>query len=410
MDTNSFAQSLFSFIANSPTPFHAADMLLNHLRNSDFKTLAEDEKWPLQDGDKYVVVRNGSLIAFSLGNLSEIDSGFRIIGAHTDSPSLQLKPHPKSASSPYLQFRVEKYGGALLSTWFDRELSLAGRVSATTSGGNLCSYLINFKEPLLCISSLAIHIDRKANEGHEINAQNDLCPVLSQEISGKEEWHQLLIGQINNQYLDQHARSILGSDLFCYDCTPPQFFGIDNDFICGPRLDNLLSCFVGLQALLQRRSEANSMLIFTNQEEIGSISNSGALSNFAGSVLARICGDLERQAICMSRSFFISLDNAHASLPNFTEKCDSDHEIILNKGPVIKINNSQRYFSNSRSAAIFRQLCSEVDVDSQDFVMRSDLACGSTIGPLTTAELGIEGIDIGVPTWAIHSIRKGPRH
>ncbi len=406
MTDQPLTETLFSFINDSPTPFHAVANIVRILEKSGFTILDEGRKWQIERGGRYAVIRNGSLIAFTLENLDFSREGFRMLGGHTDSPSLQLKPHPRAMASPYFQFGVEKYGGALLSTWFDRELSLAGRITVQSESGTPCSLLIDFEKPVLYIPSLAIHLDRKANEGREINAQTDISPVLAQNISSEEDWHSLLAERLNNRYPDLAWRSILGYDLFCYDCSPPRFFGLDNQFICGPRLDNLLSCFVGLQALLQQQGSANCMLVFTNHEEIGSTSNSGALSNFSSSVLSRVCSSLENQAICMNRSFFISLDNAHASHPNFADKSDGDHQVILNHGPVIKINSSQRYCSNSRSGSVFRLLCSEIGVQTQDFVMRSDMLCGSTIGPLTSAELGIEGVDVGVPTWAMHSIRE----
>ena len=406
MSTPSLTDALFSFIGNSPTAFHAGAHIIRVLSKTGFTVLQEGQPWQIEPEQRYVVARNGSLIAFTTGKGNFSREGFRILGAHTDSPSLQLKTHPRSPSSPYFQFSVEKYGGVLLNTWFDRELSLAGRVTVQTDSGAVCSCLVDFQEPVLYIPSLAIHLNRQANEGREINAQNDISPIFAQTIASEEQWHDLLLDRINADKSQLSARKILGQDLFCYDCSPPRFFGLDQKFICGPRLDNLLSCFIGLQALLEKENSANCMLIFTNHEEIGSTSNSGALSHFAGSVLSRICGDLETQAISMNRSFFISVDNAHASHPNFSDKTDSDHQVVLNQGPVIKINSSQRYCSNSRSGAIFRLLCSEIGVPTQDFIMRSDMACGSTIGPLTSAGLGVEGVDVGVPTWAMHSIRE----
>jgi len=400
------SDSLFDFIAQSPTPFHAVRTMLRALEQRGFTTLREDEVWDLLPDGRYVVARNGSLIAFRLDDPASAGQGFRMIGAHTDSPSLQLKPKPKSSSSGYLQFGVEKYGGALLSTWFDRELSVAGRVTILSENGRLCSCLIDFKDPVLYIPSLAIHFNREANAGVEINAQKDISPVLAQNISGTTQWEALLLEKVNLQNPELGARSILGSDLFCYDPAPPGYFGMDNDFISGPRLDNLLSCHIGLQALLQRTGHANCMLLFTNHEEVGSTTSSGALSNFAASVLARICGDAQTRGICAKNSFLLSLDNAHASHPNFTDKTDPDHKVFLNTGPVLKINSSQRYCSSAVSGAIFRLLCAEVGVEVQDFVMPSDMACGSTIGPLTTAELGIDGVDVGVPTWAMHSVRE----
>lgn len=397
--------ALFSFIAQSPTPFHAVRVMCEILEKEGFSYLAENQQWDVEPNGRYVVVRNGSLIAFCLDETAAVEHGFRIIGAHTDSPSLQLKPHPKS-STQYLQFGVEKYGGALLSTWFDRELSLAGRITVLTEQNEPHSCLIDFKDPVLYIPSLAIHLNREANAGFEINAQQDISPVLAQNISGTMQWESLLLEKANLQNPALAARSILGSDLFCYDPSPPGYFGLDNNFISGPRLDNLLSCYVGLQALLQRRSKAGCMLLFTNHEEVGSTTSSGALSNFAASVLTRLCGDAQTLSVCAKNSFLLSLDNAHAGHPNFADKTDPDHNVLLNTGPVLKINSSQRYCSNAVSGAVFRLLCAEVGVEVQDFVMRSDMACGSTIGPLTTAELGIEGVDVGMPTWAMHSIRE----
>ncbi len=400
------SESLFSFIARSPTPFHAVQNMLRMLQESDFSILDEKKRWDLSGGGRFAVIRNGSLIAFTLDDPAATENGFRIIGAHTDSPSLQLKPRPKLSSSTYLQFGIEKYGGALLSTWFDRELSLAGRVTVATEDKEPYSCLIDFEEPILYIPSLAIHLDREANQGRAINAQHELSPILAQNVNAESQWPSLLLAKINSSYPELSARSILGSDLFCYDCSAPQFIGLDKEFICGPRLDNLVSCFIGLQAMLQRSGSANCMLLFTNHEEVGSTTSSGAQSNFAASLLSRICGDPQTLYVCARNSFLLSLDNAHANHPNFADKSDPDHQVVLNGGPVLKSNSSQRYCSNSRSGALFRLLCAEVGVEVQDFVMRSDMACGSTIGPLTTAELGIEGVDVGVPTWAMHSIRE----
>ncbi len=400
------SDELFSFIAESPTPFHAVRTMGRILKKEGFTLLSEKQKWDIEPDGRYLVIRNGSLIAFCIDDPATVDRGFRIIGAHTDSPSLQLKPQPKSSSSRYLQFGVEKYGGALLSTWFDHELSLAGRITVLSEANKPQSCLIDFKNPVLSIPSLAIHLNREANAGFEINAQQDISPVFAQNISGTLQWEALLLEKANEQNPALDARSLLGSDLFCYDPAPPKYFGLDNDFIIGPRLDNLLSCYIGLQALLQRRSTANSMLLFTNHEEIGSTTSSGALSNFASSVLARLCGDVQTLSVCTKNSFLMSLDNAHADHPNFTDKTDPDHNVLLNTGPVLKINSSQRYCSTGVSGAVFRLLCAEAGVEVQNFVMRSDMACGSTIGPLTTAELGIDGVDVGIPTWAMHSIRE----
>lgn len=403
-------QSLFSFIESCPTPFHAAGRIASDLEAVGFKVLEEHRSWNLEGGGKYVVVRNGSVIAFSISANFETGNGFRIIGAHTDSPALQIKPHPIEGRQPYFQFGVEKYGGAILPSWFDRELSLAGRITGLTANGEIVTYLVDFERPILTIPSLAIHLDRKVNDERTINAQSDICPVLSQTVSDVNDWNHLLIEQLEKQYPEHPIRSILGNDLFCYDGTPPRFFGTHEEFISAPRLDNLLSCYIGSSSLQQSHADANCMFIFNNHEEIGSSSNSGALSNFGSLVLSRIMEDTEQLAVCLSRSFFLSLDNAHASHPNFSSTSDADHNVILNKGPVIKHNSSRRYCSHAQSSALFRLICSEVGVETQDFVMRSDMPCGSTIGPLTTATIGIDGIDVGAATWAMHSIREVTGH
>lgn len=231
MTDQPLTETLFSFINDSPTPFHAVANIVRILEKSGFTILDEGRKWQIERGGRYAVIRNGSLIAFTLENLEFSREGFRMLGGHTDSPSLQLKPHPRAMASPYFQFGVEKYGGALLSTWFDRELSLAGRITVQSESGTPCSLLIDFEKPVLYIPSLAIHLDRKANEGREINAQTDISPVLAQNISSEEDWHSLLAERLNNRYPDLAWRSILGYDLFCYDCSPPRFLvWITNSF------------------------------------------------------------------------------------------------------------------------------------------------------------------------------------
>jgi len=406
MADNELCRSLFSFIESSPTAFHSAAHVVADLGQEGFELLDEGSRWKLDGGGKYLVVRNGSVIALSLGENFTVESGFRVIGAHTDSPCLQIKQNPRQGSLAYFQFGVEKYGGAILPTWFDRELSLAGRVTGLTANGEIVTYLIDFEKPMMMIPSIAIHLDRGVNEERKVNAHTDLCPIMSQTISDIGDWNQLLVEQVKKQYAEHPLRSILGQDLFCYDCSPPALFGTHDDFIAAPRLDNLLSCFVGAHAIKHAHTDANCMLIFNNHEEIGSVSDSGALSNFASQVLRRIAGDTEKRAICLSRSFFLSLDNAHASHPNFQDKTDPDHPVVLNKGPVIKHNSARRYCSHGQSSALFRLICSEVGVETQDFVMRSDMPCGSTIGPLITAELGVDGLDVGAATWGMHSIRE----
>jgi len=407
MTIKTIVPDLFNFIEQSPTPFHATSIMREKLLAHDFNELSEGEIWSLEQGKKYFVSRNGSIIAFSLGLSTSLSSGFRIIAAHTDSPCLQLKPRSRENQSPYLIVGVEKYGGAILHTWFDRELSLAGRVSCVSSTGDSRCLLVDFKRPVAFIPSLAMHLDRSVNEGLSVNVQNDLSPILAQSLDGRPlVILSMLSEQIAFEYPALQEASIIGYDLFCYDPAKPAAIGFQNEFIAAPRLDNLLSCHIGLEALYRSGDHVNGMLIYTNHEEIGSTSNSGALGSFPDVIISRILGGTEEKAICLHHSFLLSLDNAHASHPNYPDKTDGDHQILLNHGPVIKINASQRYTSNAQSSSLFRILASETGVQTQDFVMRSDMTCGSTIGPISSAQLGIQAVDVGVPTLAMHSVRE----
>jgi len=407
MNPEQFNDQLFSFLKSVPTPHHAVSVLENELMRHRFLKLDEGTSWNIEQGKRYFCVRNGALIALATGSSTELLSGLRMIGAHTDSPSLQIKPNRKSGGEPYLLCGVEKYGGAILSSWFDRELSLAGRVSYTRKDGSHTSRLINFNRPILYIPSLAIHLNRSVNEGFEVNPQTHLSPILAQSTGDRlPELASLLRQQLDAQYPGEHPLEINGFDLFCYDPSNPGYFGLNSEFIAAPRLDNLLSCFVGLKAITQSNDKTSSLLICSNHEEIGSRSNSGALGNFVQSVLSRLFNSSQEQSIAMHNSFLMSLDNAHASHPNYQDSYDKDHLVLLNGGPVIKINANQRYCTTGLSASVLRILASEASVKYQDFVMRSDMTCGSTIGPLTSAQLGVAAVDIGIPTLAMHSIRE----
>jgi aspartyl aminopeptidase len=407
MDVRTFNEDLFSFISNAPTPYHAVATLAEELARHQFTLLDEGAEWDIKAGRRFVCIRNGSLIAFTIGNMTNLASGFRMIGAHTDSPSLQVKPNKKSKCEPYLVAGVEKYGGALLNTWFDRELSLAGRVSYTTTENIHKNGLIDFKRPLLYIPSLAIHLNKDADESRKLNPQTHVSPVLAQSASNQlPKLESIVRDQLIKEYPEDSPDRINGFDLFCYDPNEPSFFGVNHEFIAGPRLDNLLSCFVGLQSLISAGDQTNALLICSNHEEIGSRTNSGALGNFLLSILSRLFETDQKKLICLHNSFLLSLDNAHASHPNYQESGDLDHKVALNCGPVIKINAGQRYCSTGLTASIPRILAAESGVQCQDFVMRSDMACGSTIGPLTSSQLGIAAVDMGIATWGMHSIRE----
>lgn len=408
-DTQEFNQQLIDFIAQSPTPFHAVEEMQQQLLDAGFEALDEALAWELEPGQGYFLSRNGSsLIAFIYGEDDIVETGIRLMGAHTDSPCLKLKPNPVLNQSGYFQLGVEVYGGVLLNPWFDRDLSLAGRVTYKTSHDELKSVLINFSRPIAIIPSLAIHLDREANNKRSINAQNDISPILSL-ASEATSFESILREQLHLQHSGLDIEQILDYELSFYDVQPGDQIGLQQEFITSARLDNLLSCFVGLQSLIDAYQEGvpyTSLLICSDHEEVGSASAAGAQGPMLNTLLQRLLSDVEERSQCFHNSLLISIDNAHGIHPNFSAKHDANHGPVLNAGPVIKINANQRYASNSETQARFRYLAELVDEPVQAFVVRSDMACGSTIGPITATETGINTIDVGVPSFAMHSIRE----
>lgn len=409
MTRQAFNDGLLDFLNTAPTPFHAVAEMGRRLEAAGFEHLPEGAPWSVSPGGRYFVTRNrSSIVAFRLGAQSPMESGVRMVGAHTDSPCLKVKPQPEVASQGYLKLGVEVYGGALLNPWFDRDLSLAGRVSFRTEEGQIKSALIDFGRPIAVIPSLAIHLDREVNEQRSINSQKDLPPVLMQLPDDKPpSFRELLLEQLHREHPGTRAAAVLDFELSLYDCQPAAVVGWKEEFITGARLDNLLSCYLGLQALLEAGAgPATALLVCNDHEEVGSVSACGADGPFLRSVLERLCGDGEGLSRAMDRSMLISADNAHGIHPNFADRHDEQHGPRLNQGPVIKINANQRYASNSETSALFRHLAEELDVPVQTFVVRTDMACGSTIGPLTASALGVRTLDLGVPQFAMHSIRE----
>ncbi len=403
---------LLSFLHRSPTPFHAVSNMTAELQQHGFVALAESDRWQLRTGGRYYVTRNdSSLIAFVLGSDDVVETGLHMAGAHTDSPCLKIKPNPELQRSGYFQLGVEVYGGALLSPWFDRDLSLAGRVTYLTDDGVLANALIDFEKPIAIIPSLAIHLDREVNNSRSINAQTQLPLVLASGAETVPDFRALLLEQLRAQTGVRNAREVLDYDINCYDTQPPALVGLNQEFIASARIDNLLSCFVGLKSLIAANSGAtngarSAMLICSDHEEVGSMSTSGAQGTMLQMLLRRIAGSDENYARMIDRSLMISCDNAHGIHPNFADRHDANHGPLLNRGPVIKINANQRYATNSETAALFRHICQQIDAPVQSFVVRSDMACGSTIGPITATEIGVRTLDVGVPQWAMHSLRE----
>lgn len=408
-EREAFNRQVCDFIDASPTPFHAASSLRQLLLEVGFIELDESESWQLQAGQNYFVLRNqSSLIAWCQGELPVSSHGWRMLGAHTDSPCLRVKPRPDLYQQHSWRLGVEVYGGALLNPWFDRDLSLAGRVHFLNDHGAIEMALVDFICPVATIPSLAIHLDRKANENRSVNAQRHLPVLLAG--SARAEYgtlDALLLDQLKAQQCG--AKKILDHELSFYDTQKAALIGVEGDFIAASRLDNLLSCYVDVRALIDA-SATNaapwSLLICSDHEEVGSASASGAAGPFLLQVLQRIESDPAAFAQAVAHSMLISTDNAHALHPNYADKADANHAPKVNGGPVIKVNANQRYASNSETQAIFRALCDTNNVPVQDFVMRSDMACGSTIGPITATELGIKTLDVGMPTFAMHSIRE----
>ena len=409
MSLEQFNQNLFSFLSSSPTPFHAVKYLTDLFQKHGFKQLHENSLWNTTAGDGYFCVRdNGTIIGIKLAKAPETNKSWRMTGAHTDSPSLQLKPIPVRDSNSATQLCVEVYGGPLLATWFDRDLGVAGRVMCSDEKGTIVTCLIDFKRPIAIIPSLAIHLDRNANKDHTVERQKHLYPLLCHSKDGQDKtfFNDILLEQIKREHPNLQVKDILGFDLFCYDTQSPTVTGIHNDFITAGRLDNLISCFVSAKSLLQNEISDNCLMICSNHEEIGSSSMSGAQGNFLSTVLKRLMPDTSNRTIALHDSYLLSLDNAHGVHPNFPEKHDPQHFPLLNHGPVIKYNSNQRYATTCRSAALYKILAGEMDVPVQEFVMNNDLTCGSTIGPIAATNLGIQTVDIGIPSLAMHSIRE----
>lgn len=422
---------LLRFIDRSPTPYHAVATAASALEEAGFLRLEEGNVWSLAPGERRYVVRGGgSLAAFEVGTRPPAESGFRIVGAHTDSPNLRLKPIADVRAHGYQQLAVEPYGGVLLHTWLDRDLSLAGRV-VLRDGSGIRTELVDLERPLLRIPSLAIHLNRELNqEGLKLNAQQHLVPVVG--LSERENLAALLREALatrraktkrNASQSAPKGGEILAYDLMAYDTQPAAQAGAAREFILASRLDNLASCHAGLRALLDSGEQAGRMtatraLVFYDHEEIGSRSRAGAAGTFLAEVLARVAEAFEgtgkkssvgaSQAIARAAalSWLVSADMAHAVHPNYADRHEPGHRPVLGRGPVLKRNSNQSYATDAESAGLFAALCSGAGVTPQHFVARSDLGCGSTIGPISAARVGIRTVDVGNPMLSMHSCRE----
>lgn len=408
MQKQQFNQQLFDFLASSPTPFHAVNEMSRQLLEAGYAELDEAQAWQIQPGGRYFTVRNGSsIIAWNMpADRDLLDSGMRMVGAHTDSPCLKVKPTPETVRQGCLRLGVEVYGGVLLNPWFDRDLSMAGRVNYVATDGGVSSQLVNFDKAVAIIPSLAIHLDREANKDRSINPQTDLPPVLAQVVGEeKPDFRALLKAQLARQGVSD-VDQILDYEICFYDLQKPSYIGLNDEFFASARLDNLLSCFIGLQALIDSDTAEGALLVCNDHEEVGSMSAAGAQGPMLKQLLERLVPDAETRHRMIARSMMVSADNAHAVHPNFADKHDGNHGPKMNDGAVIKVNANQRYATNSETASLFRHIAAQEGVQLQTFVVRSDMGCGSTIGPITAAEIGVKTLDIGVPQLGMHSIRE----
>jgi aspartyl aminopeptidase len=406
-------RDLLAFIDASPSPWHAAAEVAARLQAAGFVALDETASWSLLPGGQYFVVRGGSsLIAFVIGQKPAAMTGLRLVGAHTDSPGLRLKPHAAHRADGVLRLGVEVYGGPILASFTDRDLGLAGRVMVRTANG-IESRLLRTDGAVARLANLAIHMNREVNEaGLKLNKQTEL-PLLFA-ISADSDDAEHVFGSFLAECLRVSADAILAWDIGVFDVQSGSLWGPQREFLASGRLDNLASCHAGLTALLATtQPDATCVLGLFDHEEVGSTSATGAGGSFLSDVIARLVSipsvtdDLSdlRQRVLAS-SFFISADMAHAWHPNFPAAYEPSHRVLVNAGPVIKINANQRYSTGADTAARFIELCETAGVPYQRYAHRTDLGCGSTIGPILAAQLGVPSVDVGCPIWSMHSARE----
>jgi aspartyl aminopeptidase len=402
------ARRLLTFIDASPSPFHAAATAAGLLDAAGFTELAEADAWPAGPGHRFIR-RGGSLVAWATRDGHEPTSGFRIIGAHTDSPNLRVKPNPDAGQAGYRQLAVEVYGGALLNSWLDRDLGLSGRVAVRTGDGAV-AHLLRVDRPILRVPQLAIHLDREiSTSGLLLNPQQHLSPIWGIGDPSRGGFAAFVAGE-----LGVAPDAVLGWDLMAHDLAPSTLAGVDDELLSAPRLDNLCSSWATVEALLAvagagAGAEVPVVVLF-DHEEIGSTSERGAASTLLPAVLERIVtglgGGREDLHRALAGSWCCSADMAHATHPNYVDRHEPNHRIRLNAGPVLKVNSNLRYATDGTGAAEFVLACEQAGVPHQRYAHRSDLPCGSTIGPITAAGLGIPTFDVGAPQLAMHSARE----
>ncbi|CAG8632087.1 2338_t:CDS:10, partial [Paraglomus brasilianum] len=422
------------FVNASPSPFHAVDESRKRLTAAGFKELKERDNWSgqIERNGKYFFTRNTStIVAFAIGGKYEPGNGVSIIGAHTDSPCLKVKPISKKGRAGYLQVGVETYGGGLWHTWFDRDLSIAGRVMLDIDG-TYQNKLVRISRPILRVPTLAIHLDPEVSNGFSFNKETHLTPLIAtakKRLGGEDtdtqsgKHHPELLHTIA-QELNVDASKIMDFELCLYDTQPPTIGGVNNEFIFSARLDNLMMSYTALTALintthcsptsLEKDPNIRLVVLFDN-EEVGSVSAHGAASSLLEYTIRRLVltnvggrKDVSKTVFeeTIHKSFLISADMSHAVHPNYSEKHEENHKPHMHGGVVVKINANQRYATTAATIVILRQAAKKSNVPLQEYVVRADGRCGSTIGPVLSSNLGLRTIDVGNPQLSMHSIRE----
>ncbi|XP_061953268.1 probable aspartyl aminopeptidase [Populus nigra] len=445
------ASDLIEFLNASPTAFHAVEEAKRRLKNAGYEQVSERHDWKLEAGKRYFFTRNHStILAFAIGKKYVAGNGFYIVGAHTDSPCLKLKPVSKVTKGGFLEVGVQTYGGGLWHTWFDRDLTVAGRVIVKEEKGGSVSYshrLVRIEEPIMRVPTIAIHLERTVNtDGFKVNTQSQLLPVLATSIKaelnkaaaengpvkseevqadGKKsdkgtissKHHSLVLEMIANQ-IGCKVDDICDFELQACDTQPSVIAGAAKEFIFSGRLDNLCSSFCSLKALIDATSSESDledesgvrMVALFDHEEVGSDSAQGAGSPVMLDALSRITSSFNSDSKLLpkaiQKSFLVSADMAHALHPNYMDKHEENHQPKLHGGLVIKHNANQRYATNAITSFLFREIATKHNLPTQDFVVRNDMGCGSTIGPILASGVGIRTVDVGAPQLSMHSIRE----
>lgn len=412
MNKLEFAKDLIRFIDKSPSNFHLVESIKGILLKNGFKKLDLKEKWKIEKGKKYFVTKNdSSIIAFIAGDGDLEKDGFKLIGSHTDFPNFKIKPSPEMVTEKaYLKLNTEVYGGPILNTWLDRPLSVAGKVVLKSEDPlNPTSKLIDIKKPLLIIPNIAIHMNRKVNEGIALSRQKDMLPLLGI-VNDEFEKEDFLI-KIVAKELGVEKEEILDFELSLYEVESGQIIGLNQELISCGRLDNMAMVHASVDALINSKSsKATNVIVCFDNEEVGSGTKQGADSPMLKTVLERISlalgKDKEDFYRALYSSFIISADMAHAVHPNCPERHDPTNRPLVNKGPAVKLSASQSYTTDSDSHSVYKMICEKANVPLQTFVNESDARGGSTIGPINSTQLDIRSIDIGNPILAMHSIRE----